>query len=178
MNWVSEAHKSWEWLHWMREVMAEDVEPGGTLPMLIRGMTEWDEAIARDRHSVGDLDRIHSTENFVYAASALSRAAKTALEDALKYAIDWQVDDPMNWPDPPEARQRWLVEAKQHWAASHHVVEVVLQAWIVLWNDLAELQGQFQGATSAEIQEQWKAVADQAEQVVSGAAVAAWAQTR
>jgi hypothetical protein len=173
MNWISEAHKSWEWLQWMREVLvdADDMERGECLPALIRGMSEWDEAIARDRHSVGDPGRVDRREHFLFAASMMSRAAKAAIEDALKAAIEWKVDDPMAWSSLD------LPEAKRHWAASHHVVKVVLQAWIVLWNDLAEFQGQLSAPTFAEQLEQWRELADQAEQVVSGAAVAAWAQS-
>lgn len=178
MNWISEGHKSWEWLQWMREVVAEGTDPHGCLPHLIRGMEQWDEAIARDRHSVGDPERIEPRENFLYAASMMSRAAKDAIGTALKHAITWEVDDPMSWPDEPMARRDFVAEAKEHWAVAHRVVTVVLQAWIVLWNDLADLQSQMSGRTSAEILQQWKTVADQAEQIVSHAAVAAWAQTK
>lgn len=177
MNWTAEAHKSWEWLQWMREVVAEGTGPHGCLPHLIRGMEQWDEAIARDRHSVGDPDRIHTTERFLFAASMMSRSAKTAINDALKHAITWAVDDPMTWPDEPMARRDFVAEAKEHWAAAHRVVTVVLQAWIVLWNDLAEFQNQYLGATSAEQLEQWKALAEQAADTVSMAATAAWAQS-
>lgn len=172
MNWISEGHKSWEWLQWMREVVADDMEPGLTLPQLIRGMGQWDEAIARDRHSVGDPERIHPREHFLYAASMMSRAVKTAIEDALQRATVWEVDNPMTWPD------LGMDKAQRNWAAAHHVVKTVLQAWIVLWNDLADLQSQMSGRTSAEILQQWKTVADQAEQIVSHAAVAAWAQMK
>lgn len=179
MNWTSEAHNSWGWLQWMREVVAEDQDPRGTLPRLIRGMEEWDEAIARDRHSVGDPERIDRTEHFLFAVSMMSRAAKTEIEGALKHAIHWQVDDPMGWPSSsatPRLRQVWLVEAKQHWSAAYLVVEVVLQAWITLWNDLADQQHKGGGTTHAEALDQWRALADQASEVVSGAGVAAWAQ--
>lgn len=179
MNWTAEAHKSWEWLQWMREVVAEDLDPHGTLPYLIRGMEEWDEAIARDRHSVGDPDRIDPTggENFVLAAAMMSRAAKESIEGALKHAIVWEVDEPMAWPDEPMARRDFVAEARQHWAAAHRVVVVVLQAWITLWNDLADMQHQIGGASKDEILDQWKALGDQASTIVSGAGVAAWAQT-
>lgn len=174
MNWTSEAHKSWEWLQWMREVVAEGTEPHGCLVRLINGMNEWDEAIARDRHSVGDPDRIQPKEHFVFAASWMSRAAKLAIARALRDAQEWGVDDPMGWPSEPEKRRIWVAEAKEHWAAAHHVVTVTLQAWITLWNDLADQKPQ---GTLDVIRASWMELADQASEIVSGAATAAWAQT-
>lgn len=167
MNWISEAHKSWEWLQWMREVMGEDVEPIQSLPELIRGMDEWNDAIVRDRHATGDPDRISDNERFMYAASMMSREAKIAIGDALKHAITWNVDEPMTWSSLPP-------EAKEHWADAHHVVTTVLHAWITLWNDLAPFQDQIPGTDV----EPWEDLADQAAQTVAGLGVAAWAQTR
>ncbi len=126
MNWISECHRSWEWLQWMREVVGEPVEPAGCLPQLIRGLGEWDAAVAGDRHGTGDPGRIDSSECFSYAVSMMSRAAKDAIEDALRQARGWCVDDPSSWPSLS------MPEATRRWEASHHVVKTVLQAWITL----------------------------------------------
>ena len=170
MNWISEAHKSWEWLQWARKVMAEPVDPGSSLPHLIRGLSEWNSA--NDRHATGDPDRIASDEHFHYAAAMMSRAAKFAVEDALRVACVWEVDNPYAWPSLD------MPAAKLQWEATRDVIAAVLQAWITLWNDLAALQGTVHGESQEQVLEQWKGFADHAAQTVSGVAVAAWAQHR
>lgn len=170
MNWSPEAQQSWKWLQWMLQVNEEDVDPIQSLEQQIRGIGEWDEATARDRHSTGDADRISQNEHFYYAAAMMSRAAKTAIEEALAYAIEWGADAPLTWSSLPP-------EAADHWEAAHHVVTVVLQAWVVLWKDLADLQGQIPGSVNQRL-EHWAGLADQAAQTVQGAAVTAWAQRR
>ena len=172
MNWISEAHKSWEWLQWARKVMAEPVEPGLSLPQLIRGLAEWDSAIGADRHATGDPDRIANTEHFQYAAAVMSRAAKFAIKDALRVAFTWEVDNPYAWPSLD------MTAAKQQWEYAHDVIAAVLQAWITLWDDLGALQGTVHGESEQQVLEQWKGFADHAAQTVSGVAVAAWAQHR
>lgn len=168
MNWISEGHKSWEWLQWMREVMDEDVGPMISLPQLIRGMDQWDDAIARDRHAVGDPDRIAHNEYFLYAASMMSRAAKQGIDSALKHAMTWEVDNPTNW-------SAVLPEAKAHWKAAHHVIANSLQAWITLWQDLDGLQGQIsQTLDPHDRHNQWMDVTEQAVQTMQGLASAFW----
>lgn len=169
-NWFAEASKSWQWLQWMREVVSEDMKPISTLPTLIDGMGQWDAAVAADRHGTGDPDQINHQDHFVYAAAMLSRAAKDAIGGALEHAIEWGIDDPINWHNlSPDARE--------HWASADHVVKTVLAAWIGLWDDLAELQNQVHGSRTQQL-EQWRELADQAAQTVAGFGVAAWAQTR
>jgi hypothetical protein len=141
-----------------------DLEPVGCLPQLIRGMGQWNEAIARDRHGTGDPDRISTNEYFPYAASMMSRAAKTAIDGALTHAISWGVDG----REAPGARPQWAV--------AHHVVKTVLQAWVTLWHDLAALQDQISGTAQQQVLDQWRALADQAAQTGSSVADAAWAQ--
>jgi len=165
-NWFAEASHSWTWLQWMREVVAEDMAPASTLPMLIDGMAKWDADVAGDRHGTGDPDRINPGDGFVYAAGMLSRAGKDVLARALRHAITWGIDDPMNWHGlPPEARD--------HWAAVDHVVKVVLDGWLTLWTDLAMFQDQPDVGL-----DQWRGLADQAGQIIDGLGRAAWAQTR
>lgn len=168
MNWMSEASTSWSWLHWAREVLDEDGRPASSLPELMRGLSQWDEAITRDRHAVGDPDRIRSNEHFVYAAAMMSRAAKTAINDALKVAIRWGVDDPLTWSMLP-------AEAKQHWADVQYRITTILTAWITLWRDLDGMQGTVEGAPD-QVLDAWKSLADQAVQTIEGVAVAATAQ--
>lgn len=172
MNWISEARQSWEWLQWMREVMAEPVDPGVSLPQVIHGLDKWNDAIAGDRHATGDLDRIANTEYFLYAAAMMSRAARIAIDDALKRAILWEVDNPRAWPSLS------MPDAKEHWEATGYVITAVLQAWITLWNDLDVQQGIVRGESQEQVLGQWRGLADHAAQTVSGVAVAAWAQRR
>lgn len=170
MNWISEAQKSWEWLQWMRQVTSEDVKPIASLPQLIRGLDEWNATIAGDRHVTGDPDRISEKEGFVYAAAMMSREAKTAIEDALKHAITWNIDLPMTWSTLPP-------EAQENWADAERVIKNVLHAWITVWNDLAAFQGKTLGTAEQQLQ-QWKELAEQASQTIAGLSVAAWAQRR
>lgn len=172
MNWLSEATHSWSNLHWVREVCAEDVEPISALPQLIRGMGQWNESLARDRHATGNPDRIFPNEYFVYAAALMSRAAKQEIEGALNIAIAAGVDHPMAWPDMD------LDEAKAHWQDAYQVITNVGKAWITLWNDLAALQDQMTATSQQELLEQWQTLANQAVETIEGLAEAFWAQTR
>lgn len=171
MNWISEGHLSWSNLQWMRQVTAEDNHPATCLPHLIRGLDQWDANIERGRHSVGDPDRISSNEYFLYAASMLSRAAKEAIEGALKSAMLWEVDNPMVWHQDGFD----LDEANGYWAASHYVITNVLAAWIDLWNDLVPFQDSLSASSQEELLEQWQGLATQAADTLSGLAVAFWA---
>jgi hypothetical protein len=171
VNWQSEAHLSWNWLQWMREVMAEPVEPIGRLSQILNRAPEWAEAIADDRHSTGDLNRISSNEYFVYAASMMSRDAKLSIDFALKHARAWEADEPLRWSSLPP-------EAMTEWETADYVINMVLQAWIMLWNELAALQDTLSASCPEEALAQWQALADQAAQTVTGTSTAAWAQRR
>ncbi len=170
MNWISEGHRSYGWLQWMRQVMAEPVEPIGALREIFSRVGEWDAEIAADRYGTGDPDRVSSSEYYLFAASMMSRAAKEAVDTALNYARTWSADDPMKWSSV-------LPEAKTHWETAHHVIKVVLDAWVMLWHDL-DRRDTMSAPSEPEMLAQWRVSADQAAEIVTGASVAAWAQRR
>ncbi len=173
MNWLREAQLSSQWLNWVRQITGfEGIEPGSALRQVVTGLERWDEAIARDPRATGDPDRIVPNEYFSWAAAMMSRTTRHVIEEALRPAVEWAVDDPENWPNID------LAQARDNWQDSHYVIVNVTAAWAQMWQDLAAHNGTMSGSSNEDILAQWASLATQASETIEGLAVAFWAGCR